>query len=114
MKFKIEKNLKIINEIINYFYTLGNSDVHIDLSSDDNTSYFNIYGYVESISNDEIDSLIKILNTPRQREIEQYYWNLNGECEFDSELSLVGMMINSAKVSYTDKILRIALVRDEI
>ena len=49
MKFKTEKNLKIVNELITYFHTLGNSNVHIDLSSDGNTSYFTISGEVESI-----------------------------------------------------------------
>lgn len=113
MKFKIEKNIKIINELITYFYKLGCSDVHIDLSTDDGNSYFTILGEIESISPDELDSLVTILNTPRQHEIEHYYWNLGGECEFDSELSLVGMMINKAKVSYKEKILKIRLTRLE-
>ena len=76
MKFKVEKNIKIINELIAYFYKLGTVDVHIDLSSDDENSYFNIYGQVDSISKDELDSLGNILNTPRQYEVENYYWNL--------------------------------------
>ena len=29
MKFKIEKNIKIINELIAYFYKFGTTDVHI-------------------------------------------------------------------------------------
>lgn len=113
MKFKVEKNIKIINELITYFYKLGSLDVHVDLSTDNINSYFTIYGEVESISKDELDSLATILNTPRQHEIEHYYWNLSGECEFDSELSLVGMMINTAKISYTEKILKIRLTRLE-
>ena len=113
MKFKMEKNLKIVNELITYFNKLGNTNVHIDLSSDNENSYFNIYGEVETICSDEIASLIKILNTPRQHEIEQYYWNLGGESEYDSELTLVGMMINKAKVSYENKILKISLIREE-
>ena len=36
MKFKIEKNIKIINELIAYFYKFGTTDVHIDLNSDSN------------------------------------------------------------------------------
>ena len=77
MKFKMEKNLKIVNELITYFNKLGNTNVHIDLSSDNENSYFNIYG------------------------------------EDDSELTLVGMMINKAKVSYENKILKISLIREE-
>ena len=113
MKFKIEKNIKIINELIAYFYKLGTVDVHIDLSSDNENSYFNIYGQVDSISKDELESLANILNTPRQYEVENYYWNLCGECEFDSELTLVGMMINSAKISYKDGNLKISIIREE-
>lgn len=113
MKFKVEKNIKIINELIAYFYKLGTIDVHIDLSSDDENSYFNIYGQVDNISKYELESLASILNTPRQYEVENYYWNLGGECEFDSELTLVGMMINSAKVSYKDNILKISIIREE-
>lgn len=113
MKFRTEKNLKIINELIAYFHKLGNSNIHVDLSSDDSNSYFNIYGEIKVISSEELENLNTILNIPRQHEVEQYYWNLGGECEFDSELSLVGMMINKAKVSYENDILKISLVREE-
>ena len=47
MKFKIEKNIKIINELIAYFYKFGTTDVHIDLNSDSKNSYFNIYGKID-------------------------------------------------------------------
>lgn len=57
--------------------------------------------------------MANILNTPRQYEVENYYWNLGGECEFDSELTLVGMMINSAKISYKDGNLKISIIREE-
>ena len=61
MKFKIEKNIKIINELIAYFYKFGTTDVHIDLNSDSKNSYFNIYGKIDNISKDELESLIDIL-----------------------------------------------------
>lgn len=113
MKFKIEKNIKIINELIAYFYKLGTTDVHIDLNSNDENSYFNICGKIANISKYELNALVDVLNTPRQREVENYYWNLGGECEFDTELTLVGMMINSAKVSYIDNVLTISIIREE-
>lgn len=113
MKFKIEKNIKIINELIAYFYKLGTTDVHIDLTSENENSYFNVYGHVNTISKEELEYLTSILNTPRQHEIEHYYWSLGGECEFDSELTLVGMMINSAKVYFKDGILKISIIREE-
>lgn len=113
MKFKIEKNLRIVNELITYFYKLGTTDVHVDISADESNSYVNISGEIISITPEELDSLAEILNTPRQHEVEQYYWNLGGECEFDCELTLVGMMINTAKISYIDNILKISIIREE-
>lgn len=113
MKFTIEKNLKIVNELITYFYKLGNSNVHIDLTTEDNKSYFCISGEIKSISTTEIDSLIKILNVPRQHEVEQYYWHLGGESEFDCELTLVGMMVDDATVDYKDGILTVKLLRKD-
>ena len=96
-------------------FNFGTTDVHIDLIFLFLTIflYFNIYGKIDNISKDELESLIDILNTPRQREVENYYWNLGGECEFDTELTLVGMMINSAKVTYIDNVLTISIIREE-
>lgn len=113
MKFKIEKNLKIVSELITFFHNHGSSDVNINLNSDDEHSYFNISGKVKPISEEELSSLINMLNSPRQHEIEQYYWNLGGESEYDSELILIGMMINTANVTYKDDILTIKLIRNE-
>jgi len=113
MKFKFEKNIKIINELIVYYHKLGNSDVHIDLTCDKNNSYFKISGTILNLSQKELDDLNKTLNAPRQHEIEQYYWNLTGESESDLELSLIGMMVNDAVVTYVDNVLTITIVREE-
>lgn len=113
MKFKLEKKLKIVNELITCFHKLGNTDIHLDLSCDSNNTYFTISGEIFNLTNNDIDSLNKILNTPRQHEVEQYYWNLNGESELDCELSLVGMMVDKADISYLDNILTIKIMRSE-
>lgn len=113
MKFNCEKNLKIINELVMYFNKLGNSDVHIDLAHDKNNAYFKISGTVINLPKEELDNLTKTLNVPRQYEIEQYYWSLSGESESDSELSLIGMMVNSATITYVNNLLTIIIVREE-
>ena len=113
MKFKLEKKLKIINELITLFHKLGTDDVHVDLKTNDYKSEFLISGLVKNISNEEISRLKKILNTPRQHEVEQYYWNLNGSTELNCELMLVGMMIDIADINYDDQILSLHLIREE-
>ena len=53
------------------------------------------------------------LSIPRQHEVEQYYWHLGGESEFDCELSLVGMMVDNTNIKYENDRLHIELQRLE-
>ncbi|MGG7178162.1 hypothetical protein ACQPU1_11235 [Clostridium paraputrificum] len=113
MKFKLEKNLKIINELIAYCYKIGSSDVNVHIQSTDKSTIFKVLSIVDNLSHTLLEELTETLNTKRQREVEQYYWNLGGESEFDSELSLVGMMIDMANVRYEFNKLSIEILRIE-
>lgn len=113
MKLKLEKNLKIINEMVTYFKKLGNKDIHIDFTSDETKSLFLISGDVTNISNEKLNDLSNILNKPRQPEVEECYWQLNGESEIECEVTLIGVMIDSAKVEYNNGILTVELLRKE-
>ena len=113
MKFKFEKNIVIISELIKYFHNLGTNDVHIDMGSDEITSYFYISGKVLNLSKDTLDNLNLTLNVPRQHEVEQHYWNLGGESDCDCDLCLIGIMIDEVDISYLDNILTIKIIRKE-
>ncbi|GAB6168402.1 hypothetical protein JCM1393_08620 [Clostridium carnis] len=113
MKFKFEKNLRIISELITYFHKLGTEDVHIDMGSGEDSSYFFISGKVIDMPSEELENLNRILNTDRQHEVEQYYWHLGGESELDCELSLVGMMIDNVDIIYENEVLTIKILREE-
>ncbi|MGL5575780.1 MAG: hypothetical protein ACRDCW_09585 [Sarcina sp.] len=111
MKFTVEKNIRILDELVTYYNKIGNTDVHIDMKEDDDKHYLSISGEVKNLSEDELLNLKVLLSTPRQHEIEEYYWQLGGEISFDCELTLVGMMIDEATISYRDNILSINLMR---
>lgn len=111
MKFKFEKNIRIISELIAYFHNLGINDIHIDMGTNESNSYFYISGVIENLPKDKLEYLNTILNTPRQHEVEQYYWNLNGESDYDSELCLVGVMIDEVDITYIDNTLKIKILR---
>ncbi|ATD54135.1 hypothetical protein [Clostridium chauvoei] len=113
MKFKLEKNLRIVSELITYFHKLGTDDVHLDIKNEENNSYFYISGKVLNLSKNELDNLNSILNTKRQHEVEHYYWNLGGESELDCELSLVGMMVDNVAITYENNILSLKILRKE-
>lgn len=113
MKHYFEKNLRIINELMTYLHKLGSKDIHVNLKKDESTTCFLVWGKINPIDDNELESLKNILNTKRQHEVEEYYWHLGGECEADCELALVGMMIDKAEISYEDNILSLKIYRND-
>lgn len=113
MKFKTEKNLRIINELMAFCYHFHSDDISVNIKTINNKSTIKINALIYNFPKRDYDNLIETLNIPRQHEVEQYYWQLGGESEFDCELSLVGMMVDTAKVKYADNILYIELERIE-
>ncbi|WP_024614392.1 hypothetical protein [Clostridium sp. Ade.TY] len=113
MKFKVEKKLKIINEIMSFCYHFNTTDINVNVKTIGNTSVILIKSKIDNLSNETLSNLEQTLNIPRQHEVEQYYWHLGGDSEFDSELSLVGMMVDKSKVSYENNILTIEVERVE-
>ena len=113
MKFKIEKNLKIINELISYCYHAGSQDVNINIKTEGPYTLFLLSCIVENLSEEKLFYLNRALNTQRQHEVEQYYWHLGGDSEIDEELTLIGMMIDEAVIEYSDNALIITAVRIE-
>ena len=84
MKLKLEKNLKIINEMVTYFKKLGNKDIHIDFTSDETKSLFLISGDVTNISNEKLNDIYENHNFKliRYGYNERYEYSLR-ECKID-------------------------------
>lgn len=113
MKFKTEKNLRIMNELVAFFYNLGCTDIHIDLSINSDMSYFLLIGNISNLKDTDFNTLKESLCVPRQHEIEEYYWNLIGENETGSQISLVGMMIDKCTISFENNILTLEIYRND-
>ncbi|MGL4572540.1 MAG: hypothetical protein ACRCVJ_15925 [Clostridium sp.] len=113
MKFKIEKNIKIINELISFCYHFSANDVTVNIKNSEHTSTITVDAIINKFPEEDYANLVHSLNIPRQHEIEQYYWQLGGDNAFDCELSLVGMMTDEANISYENSILHIELNRTE-
>ncbi|KLE16783.1 hypothetical protein [Clostridium sp. C8] len=111
MKFNFEKNLRIVNELMTYLHKLGCSDINVNLHTEESYTNFIIWGKTQEINDLELFNLNKLLNTKRQHELEEYYWSLGGDCELDEELSLVGMMVDTAEIKFNDGILTLNIFR---
>lgn len=113
MKHKFEKNLRIINEMMTYMYKLGAKDININYKEGNTLTTFVILRNISHIPPNKLKDLKNKLNTDRIHEIEEYYWHLGGESEIDEELSLIGMMIDEAIVSFQNNLLSITIYRKE-
>lgn len=115
MSHRLEKNLKILDELIIYCYKNGGKNITVNLNWEDNASLFQVSAKVNAIPKEDIERLVTKLNVTRQREVEENYWALGGDSELrgESELSLVGMMLDEAQITYEDKELTIHAKRLE-
>lgn len=111
MKFKFEKNLKIINELMTYLHKLGSNDIHVNMCTEENSTIFLLWGETPGLNKENLETLVNALNSHRRHEIEEYYWNLLGEYETDNQLSIIGMMIDKSEVTFYENILTIKLYR---
>jgi len=109
--FHLEKCMRIINDLVAYCHSNGAEEFNVTLrrfASEGNgggaakkdVTEINVACPMPPIPEAEYESFVAKLNLPRQHEIEHDYWELSGESEMSSELSLVGMMIDEAEVRY--------------
>lgn len=111
MNFEIKKVTKILSEMIS-FALLGNAE-KIDVSVENNEDMYKLLITAKNIkrSDESIENLKELLNSPRQKAAEEYYWELAGDSDTGSELALVGMMTDEVNVEYKNNNLTIELHR---
>lgn len=111
MNFEVKKITKILSEMVT-FALLGDAE-NVSTTIENNE---NMYRLIISASNvnrtvESIENLRELLNAPRQKAAEEYYWELAGDSDTGSELALVGMMTDKAIVKYENNNLTIELHR---
>ncbi len=105
-------NLKIISEIMAFYMSNGARDVDINLKLEDSYVTISVSAVVAPLEQDYLNETLEHLNTPRQHELESYYWQLSGEDE-DSDLSLIGVMIDDVQLKYENDRLTLILTRNK-
>lgn len=111
MKHLRQRNINLLGEFTSYLLNLGCTDIHIDFSTSEDETKINFTSENHNLTEKNILKLNSLLNTPRREDIEEYYWELNGDEHDYSELALIGMMIDSAEVSYENNILKVNMNR---
>ncbi len=113
MKHEIKKICKIVDEIVTFLLTDDTDMVDFKINRLADKTIINITDYNTRYTEKEVDELIECLNVQRQMEVEEYYWQLVGECDNDSELAIIGAMVDSAIIELRDNNLYMELIRNK-
>ena len=113
MNIHLEKCMRILSDLVAYCHYQGATEYKMYLNHKDGIAHVTISALTKELEDDKLQALIQELNLPRQREIEQNYWELSGETDTNQDLALIGMMIDYAEVEYKDGALHIALWRHD-
>lgn len=111
MKTEFAKNMKIINELCAFCNLHGAHNFNLELKIMEKEVQFIVTASKVTVSEKEMEQLLKRLNVGRRREMEQNYWGAGGRSDTNAELLMVGMMIDEANVSYEDEVMIITLTR---
>ena len=113
MRYKREKLIKIMNELVNFCLHINMKDLKIEFSCHDDLGEISVEGYCSNPPLERLDDLEHILNSPRQEELEEYYWNLVGDGHGHQELEMVGTLVDSGSIKYENNILTISISRNQ-
>lgn len=114
MSFRLEKTMRIIDELVGFCCRRGSQNVDINYNTETSKkTIITIVAKNTKISDEDMTLLQKQLGQHRQREMEECYWQISGDDSFGDELSLIGVMVDDCEIEYKDNVLKIIANRKE-
>ncbi|MFV0440664.1 MAG: hypothetical protein ACK5LV_05165 [Lachnospirales bacterium] len=114
MSYKIEKSMRIIDELVGFCCKRGANDVDIHYNTTNKVqTVITIVARNINVTDEDIQILTTALNQNRQREVEECFWLISGDDSFGDELPLVGIMLDKSEVVYENGTLTITSYREE-
>lgn len=111
MRHENKKIGKIVDEMITFFCAYGAKK--IETTIDNQADRIDFIFRVDHLNENEkiVKMFSDLINFPREEDFDEVYWNLAGESDHDTELTLVGYMVDKVLVSHEDESFEIILVR---
>ena len=105
MRHTGKKIVKIIEELTMYFISIESDKIESSIHREENQYVIRFHSIFNPEYRENLNSLEKYLNTPRNEAMEDLYWELagSGDPGETSQLLLVGMMIDEADVFIHDE-----------
>lgn len=111
MTYEKQKHIKILDELTSFCYLRGASHIYLHIDHNNECTTCSLECSIPNFTEKDMQNLKDALDTPRCHEMEEYYWELIGDIETESELSLIGMMIDYSSITLDDGILKIIIKR---
>ena len=102
---------KIIDEMTLFFFSMGATNISTNIRVEDEEIVITLESNFKGDQKNNIEKLVKCMKIPKQEGMEEYFWSLTGECSIDTELSVVGMMIDRSEMEIKDDQIRMTLYR---
>jgi hypothetical protein len=109
----IKRINRIVDEVSTFFMNKMKKDLDIQIFIKSNDSEYTITFTLKGIkiSKSELEEIKDSLSIPRQRDAEEYYWQLNGSNESEKEFDLIGMMIDKYNIDISEDCIILTLIR---
>ena len=114
MKKESKKIARIIDELSTHYLERSPSKLNVCVDNLEDLFKISFEVFDVAYSDEEIESMLEILNEPRLPAVETYYWTLTSESSDNSELSLIGTMIDKAEMYFKDCCLYVNLYRNKL
>lgn len=100
------KLLRIMNELMRFYFSLGLEDMNIEFKTGGKIASIKLIGQCSNrpdgtcatLPFDEIEDINIKLNSPRQKELEDYYWSLIGGPHKYEQLDLLGSLVDEGNI----------------
>lgn len=103
----------IANELINYFFMIGSTNISLQIEEKESKFLISLHCNYLQEKKSRIDNFIHWIQSPRQAAMEEYYWELLGATDSDSEISIVGMMVENTDIQIDEDTISVTLVREK-
>lgn len=111
MRHEIKKICKIVDELTTLLLREDTNEVDFKIKKTPDQTTIIITDYNTKYTETEIKEFEECFNVQRQHEFEEYYWQLVGESDQGTELTVIGAMIDEAIVELRNDNLYMELIR---
>lgn len=110
MKSEKDKVLKVMNELVCFFFSLDIDSPRITISKSDTHTSILVEGYYATPDLKKLERFNELVSTSRQDDYDEYYWNLAGSSHYP-EYIILGSLTDTVNIEYIDETLKITVTR---